>query len=181
VAPKQFHVLVKVTNTAVDNRVALRAAAFAVDRDLPLNNLQAFDRYLSALSIALASLVPIFSVIASITAVLAASGLFGLISRSVIQRTQEMGVRRALGATRWQVTAVFLRQGAIYLCVGVIGIGLGIMVTKLLSALIPSILVHVVSVTTAVFVFMALVILTASYLPTRKAVALEPGDALSYE
>jgi predicted permease len=181
VVPKKFHVLVKVPNAAVDNRVALRAAAFAVDRDLPLNNLQTFDSYLGAINHSFTNLVPGFSFMAVITAVLAASGLFGLISRSVVQRTQEIGVRRALGATQWQVTAVFLRQGALYLCVGVIGIGLGIVVTKLLSKSIPTIFVHVAPVTTGVFVFMTLVILAASYLPTRKAVALEPGDALRYE
>jgi ABC-type antimicrobial peptide transport system permease subunit len=181
VAPKQFHVLIKTSTTSVDNRAALRAAAFAVDRDLPLNNLQALDRYLDATNIALASLVPIFSVIAVITAILAASSLFGLISRSVVQRTQEIGVRRALGATQWQATTVFLRQGALYLCLGVIGTGFGILVTKLLSALIPTILAHVASVTTGVFVFITVVILAASYLPTRRAVQLEPGDALRYE
>ena len=180
-APAGFQLLVKLPNAAADSRTQLRAAAYAVDRDLPLHNLQMLDDYLGALDIAYKSIVPLFSVIAGITVILAATGLFGLISRSVAQRTQEVGVRRALGGTRWQVTAVFLRQAAIYLGIGLVGGVVGIVVTNLLSASIPNILTLVAPVTVGVFFLMALVIFVSSYLPTRRAVALEPGDALRYE
>jgi putative ABC transport system permease protein len=115
------------------------------------------------------------------TALLAASGLFGLISRSVAQRTQEVGIRRALGASLRQATSMFLRQGLVYLSVAFVGVGLGIIVANLLSARISNVLDRVFLVTFGAFVLMAIVILTASYLPSRRAVALEPGDALRYE
>jgi ABC-type antimicrobial peptide transport system permease subunit len=107
--------------------------------------------------------------------------LFGLISRSVAQRTQEVGIRRALGATALRATSMFLRQGALYLSVAIVGLGIGILVMPLLSRAIPNILDHVVSVTAGVVLLIGAVISTASYLPTRRAVALEPGDALRYE
>lgn len=179
--PGEFHVLVKLPTAATNSRAALQAAAFAVDRDLPLHNLQMLAESLEALNLMASSLVPSFSAIATITLFLAATGLFGLISRSVAARTQEVGVRRALGSTQWQVTAVFLRQGALYASVGVVGVCLGIIVATLISASIPNILTHVLPVTFGVLVLMALVIFVASYLPTRRAVALEPGDALHYE
>lgn len=180
-APAEFHAVAKLPTSATDSRVALRAAAFAVDRDLPLHNLQTLDAYLAALSISYTAMVPAFNIITAITLILAASGLFGLISRSVARRTQEVGVRRAFGSTQWQVIAVFLRQGALYLSVGVVGGCLGILVMNFITASIPNILTRVAPATLGVFVLMALVIFIASYLPTRRATALEPGDALQYE
>jgi predicted permease len=179
--PSDFLLLVKLPNTAADSRVAIRAAAFAVDRDLPLHNLQMLDTYLGAVSLRWTGLVAVFTGIALITFVLAASGLFGLISRSVAQRTQEVGIRRALGATSWQATSMFLRQGALYLGIAIVAVGLGTAVTAAMSRAIINILDRVVPVTLGVVVLIAAVILIASYLPSRRAVALEPGDALRYE
>jgi len=180
-APPAFHLLARLPRAAGDGRAALRAAAFAVDRDLPLHNLQMLDRYLEAATMIYSTLIPVFITIAAITALLAATGLLGLISRSVALRTQEVGVRRAVGGSPWQVAAVFLRQGVLYLGVGVGGGCLGVAITNALGATIPNALDHVVAVSSAVFVLVALVIFAASYLPARRAVALEPGDALRYE
>lgn len=179
--PAEFHLIVKLPTAGADRRIALRAAAFAVDRDLPLHNLQMLDDYLAALNLGFTAMVPAFSVITLITVILAAIGLFGLISRSVARRTQEVGVRRALGGTQWQVTTVFLRQGALYLTIAIAGGTLGILVTRLFTASIPNILNRAVPATLGVLLLMAMVVFAASYLPTRRAVALEPGDALHYE
>jgi len=179
--PPAFHLMVRLPNRSTDARAELRAAAFAVDRDLPLHNLQRLDDYMAALKLGTAAMIPVFAAISLITALLAASGLFGLISRSVAQRTQEVGIRRALGATPWRATSMFLRKGALYLSVAVVGLGLGIMVMPLLSRAIPNVLDHVIPITAGVVLLMTFVISTASYLPTRRAVALEPGDALRYD
>jgi putative ABC transport system permease protein len=181
VAPATFHALVRVPNAASDSRDAVRAAAYSVDRDLPLHNLQWFEDYLAAVTLEYPAMTKCFIAIAIITTLLAASGLFGLISRSVAQRTQEVGIRRALGATVWRATSMFLRQGVIYLSVAVVGLGIGIAVMPMMSRNIPNILERVVPVTLGVAFLMAAVISTASYLPTRRAVDLEPGDALRYE
>ncbi len=180
--PDAFQLLVRLPNAADgDNRAALRAAAFGVDRDLPLHNLQTLDDYLAALWMDYKALVPVIIVVSMITALLAASGLFGLISRSVAQRTQEVGIRRALGATSWRATSMFRRQGATYLAVATVSVVLGILLMPAISAVITNIFAHVVLATFAVVLLVASVILAASYLPTRRAVALEPGDALRYE
>lgn len=179
--PSEFHVLVRPPDKSGDARPAVRAAAYTADRDLPLHNLQALDDYLAAVTISYPAMTKCFIAIALITAILAASGLFGLISRSVAQRTQEVGIRRALGATPWRATSMFLRQGAIYLSVAAIGLALGVLIMPGLSRAIPNILDHALPVTAGVVLLMAAVISTASWLPTRRAVALEPGDALRYE
>jgi putative ABC transport system permease protein len=180
-APSGFHLLARLPGTAADSRTALRAAAFAVDRDLPLNNLQMLDDYLAALEASYRDMIPVLTVIAFITALIAASGLFGLISRSVAQRTQEVGIRRALGATPWRATSIFLRQGAWYLSTAFVGVALAIMLLPPLSQVITNVLNYSVPVAVGVVFFMGLVIFVASYLPSRRAVALEPGDALRYE
>lgn len=179
--PSSFHLLARVPDTATDTRAALRAAAFTVDRDLPLNNLQTLDDYLTAVEASYKGIIPVLTVIALITALIAASGLVGLISRSVAQRTQEVGIRRALGATPRGVVSLFLRQGAWYLSTAFVGVGLGIMVLPPLSRVITNVLDYSVPVAVGVVVFMAILILVASYLPSRRAVALEPHDALRYE
>jgi ABC-type lipoprotein release transport system permease subunit len=76
---------------------------------------------------------------------------------------------------------MFIRQGAWYLAVAIVGVGLGVMIVPLLSATFTNILESAVAVTLGVVLLMALVIASASYLPSRRAVALEPGDALRYE
>lgn len=180
-APAAFQILVLPPASVADPRAAVQSAAFSVDRDLPLHNLQLLQDYLKAVKLGTAAMIPVFTAISLITALLAASGLFGLISRSVAQRTQEVGIRRALGATAWRSTSMFLRQGSLYLTVAIAGLGLGVLLMPLLSRAIPNVLDHLLPVTLTVVVLMASVISTASYLPTRRAVAMEPGDALRYE
>jgi ABC-type antimicrobial peptide transport system permease subunit len=107
--------------------------------------------------------------------------MFGLISRSVVQRTQEVGIRRALGATTWQATSIFMRQGGMFLSIAIVGVGAGTVLLPAMSAVIPNILERVIVVTTGVVLLIALVIFAASYLPSRRAVSLEPGTAVRYE
>ena len=76
---------------------------------------------------------------------------------------------------------MFTREGTLYLGVAIAGVGLGIMMMTLLSAAISNIFDYVILATLGVVLLMAVVIFSASYLPTRRAVALEPGDALRYE
>ena len=180
-APSEFHLLAKLPSISADSRVQLRAAAYAVDRDLPLRNLQTLEDYLAAMRFNLKALMPIVIAIAVITALVTASGLFGLISRSVAQRTQEVGIRRALGATRWRATSMFRKQGIRYLIVALVGVALGTMLLTPMSRIYTNIFAYVLPTTVGVVLLMGAVIFFASYFPSRRAVALEPGDALRYE
>jgi len=180
-APPAFHLLARLPNTVTNGRVALRAAAYSVDRDLPLNNLQTLDDYMSAMKVEYEALVPAFTTLAFITALIAASGLFGLITRSVARRTQEVGIRRALGATARRATSMFMRQGAVYLALAVVGVALGILVMPAFSRGFTNIFDYLIPVTFGAVLLMAAVIFTASYIPSRRAIALEPGDALRYD
>jgi putative ABC transport system permease protein len=180
-APDSFHLLVKSPATGNNPAAAIRESAFTVDRDLPIHNLQKFDDLLAALDIGFASMIPVFSVIVGITVLLAASGLFGLISRSVVQRTQEIGIRRALGSSIVRVKSIFMRQAMTYLVIGLVGGGVGVIATNYLASMIPNALAGIAAVIAGVLVVIFLVIFSATYFPTRRAVTLEPGEALRYE
>lgn len=178
--PGAFQLIVTAPATAGEPQQALLAAAYDVNPDLPLHNVQRLDEYMVAIN-GFRSLVPGFTGIGLITLLLAASGLFGLISRSVSQRVQEIGILRALGSTKSRVLGMFLRQAAIYLAIGAVGGGVGILLSTAMSAAIPNVLDHVFAVSALVLVMIAVVILVSSYVPARRAVTLEPGDALRYE
>ncbi len=180
-APSAFQVIVRASQRPGDLASAIREAAYTVDRDLPLHNIQSLNDLLAALDIGYVSIVPVFSAIVAITVLLAGSGLFGMISRSVVQRTQEIGIRRALGSTKARVRNIFMRKAAIYLGITMVGGILGIVITSLLTSVIPNALSHMILVIAGVIVVMFLVVFSASYLPTRRAISLEPGDALRYE
>jgi putative ABC transport system permease protein len=179
--PRTFHLLARLPNTVTNARADVREAAFTVDRDLPLNNVQKLDDYMGALKVEFNALIEGFTALALIVTLITASGLFGLISRSVAQRTQEVGIRRALGATPRQATSMFVRQGAIYLSLAIVGVALGVLVLPGLSKGITNILDYAIVVTVGVMLVMTAVVVAASYFPSRRAVALDPGDALRYE
>jgi len=110
-----------------------------------------------------------------------ATGLFGLIGRSVAQRTHEIGIFRALGSSKKAVILKLLKQAAVFLLVALIGGCVGIVMTTGMSATISNVLDGVVPVTLGVLLLIALIIFASAFIPGRRAVTMEPGDALRYE
>lgn len=118
-------------------------------------------------------------VLAMGTLFLSAVAIFGVVSRSVMSRTVEIGLRRALGSNNFQVVWIFLKQGLSFLLLGAVLGGVPAIITSnLMSLTFPEILHLIPWVTVVVMLAIGLFIFMASWLPARKAVALEPGDAL---
>ena len=121
----------------------------------------------------------LLGVFATVAGVLAAIGIYGVLAYAVVQRTQEIGVRIALGAGRAQVLALVLRQGAT-LAAGGIALGLAgaAVVTRVLRGMLFGVTALDPQTFVAVSVIFALVALVASYIPARRATRVDPMVAL---
>ena len=114
--------------------------------------------------------------------ILAAVGIYGVVSFSVARRTQEIGIRMALGARRDDVLRLIVGEGARLALFGVaIGIAASFAVTRLLSSLLFGISATDPVTFIAVAALLSLVALLASYIPARRAIRLDPNIALRYE
>ena len=161
---------------------AVVRAVHEIDRDLPVNEVMTLEDILAREASPRRFNAMLFSVFAALALVLAATGVYGVLSYSVSQRTHEVGIRMALGAGRRDVLRLFMGQGMALVLLGLaIGLGGAFVLTRLMSSLLFG-----VSTTDAVtFVVVALVLMVvgvlACYLPARRATRVDPLVALRYE
>lgn len=122
----------------------------------------------------------LLAILGSVGLVLAAVGIYGVIAYFVTRRTQEIGVRMALGATRRDVVALIFRQAAWPISIGIIGgLGASALLTRVLASQLVSVSVHDPLTFAAVVFTLLLVAAGASLIPARRAAALDPTKALN--
>ena len=124
----------------------------------------------------------LLSVFAGVALVLATIGIYGLMSYSVEQRTQELGIRMALGANRGNVLRLVLAQGMKLTVAGVVlGLALSYGLTRLLASLLFGVKASDPTTFGLVAGVLAIVALVAAYIPAKRATAIDPAIALLYE
>jgi predicted permease len=157
----------------------LRAAVQRVAPDVPLFDVRTMDQRLeSSLGTARFNTL-LLSLLGSIGLFLAAIGIYGVMAYFVSRRTQEIGVRMALGATRRDVVALVLRQSALPLAAGVAGgIIASLALTRVLQAQLFGVTPRDPLTLAGVAVGLACVALAASLIPARRAAAIDPTQAL---
>jgi putative ABC transport system permease protein len=166
--PAQWAAAVRETLRRLDNRAAInmRTLEEMVDRT-------AFSRRALAL---------LMGVLGAVALLMAAMGIYGVISYLVAQRTREMGIRLALGAQRHDLLKLVLGQGVRLTMIGVAaGLTLALSLTRFLSSMLYGVSAADPITFASIALLFAGVALTASYLPARRAMKVDPITALRHE
>jgi putative ABC transport system permease protein len=163
-------------------RTALEAEFRAFDAQLTPADVRTMERVI-AKSVARQNFnMLLLSIFAAIALLLAAIGIYGLMSYSVEQRTQEIGIRLALGAGRSDMLRMVIRQGMTLALIGVtVGLGLAYGVTRLLASLLFGVKYSDPWAFGGVALLLSLTALLATYIPARRAAATPPSEALRYQ
>jgi predicted permease len=175
-------ILVRAAQKPLGVRRAVENALREADPNLPIGEVRSMEEVLS-FSIAFQRfLMTLMTVFAGLALTLAAVGIYGVISYSVSQRTHEVGVRIALGATRGTVLRMIVRQG---LGLTLIGAAIGLLGALGLTRILKSMLFGVKPTDPLAFVAVSILLvavaLLASYVPARRATKVDPMVALRYE
>ena len=161
---------------------AVRSAIQAIDVDQPVFTIETLEHVFANERSIFRILATLFAVLASIGLVLSAVGVYGVIAYAVTQRTQEIGVRMAVGARRWDVTWLFLRKGLVQLVIALViglpaALGIGVIAQFRLVEIEPSDPITMVGIT----IVLTAVAAIACVVPARKAARVDPVIALRSE
>ena len=161
---------------------AVRGAVLSIDKNQPVHDIKTMDDVLAASVANNRLVVLLFGLFALFALLLATVGIYGVMSYSVAQRTHEIGIRMALGAQPADVLRLILKQG---LALTLAGVGLGLAGSLALSRLLESLLYGVSATDPVTFGGLALLLtavaLAACYIPTRRALKVDPMVALRNE
>ena len=174
-----------VVKTKTDPRGVVSAATKEVagmDPDLPLFGVKTMEEYLSASVAAPRFNTTLLSIFACVALVLTIVGLYGVMSYSVAQRTNEIGIRLALGAQGRDVLMMIVKQGSKLILLGLaIGLFGAFAVTRLVESLLFGVTAKDPITFAAVAMLLAIVALLACYIPAWRATKVDPMEALRCE
>jgi putative ABC transport system permease protein len=179
-APRDL--VVKTDVDPIGMAATVRRAVWEIDKDQPVSNIKTMDE-IAAESVARQRFsMLLLAIFAGVALVLAAVGIYGVMSYSVTQRRNEIGIRMALGAQRSDVLKLTVGQG---LKLVLVGVSVGLVGAFVLTRLMVSLLFGVGATDPGTFIGISVILvsvaLIASYIPARRATKVDPLVALRYQ
>ena len=161
---------------------AVRDAIHQLDGAIPLYDIRTVDDYI-ALTVGREKFQTVLlGIFACLALLLTAIGLYGVIAYTVVQRTQEIGIRMALGATPSSVMTMLMRFAGILAAAGIaIGVVSSLLLTRFMASMLFGVNARDPWTMLAVCVGLGTVAVLASYIPARRATKVDPMVALRYE
>jgi putative ABC transport system permease protein len=157
----------------------IAAAVHSVDPQIALGHVRTMDQVKTELLAEDRYTMVLFASFAAVALLLAAVGIYGLMAYAVSQRTQEIGLRLALGAGKSRVILLILKEASLLATIG-LGIGLAgaVLVGRTMRTTLYGVGAMDLSVIVSVAVILFVTALFASYLPARRAASIDPMQAL---
>jgi putative ABC transport system permease protein len=181
-ADPRLTVLVRTAGDPIAMARAAQEQVWAIDPAQPVASIRTLEELLARAQASRRFTMTMLGVFAVVALLLAAVGIYGVIAYSTAQRTHEIGVRVALGATRVDVLHMVLRDAVRIGALGtVIGIAAAAAASRLLSGLLFGVSPHDPLTFVALPAGLVVVVLLASWIPARRALAVEPITALRAE
>jgi putative ABC transport system permease protein len=185
-ATSYANIVVRTPNDMAVATAAIQSAVRSADREIPVHSVRTMEQLLSDSVAGRRLFMTLLSFFAAVALALAAVGIYGVMSYSVTQRTHEIGIRMALGASSGDVLKMIVRQGMTLTLIGVVaGLGMAMGLAWSISTLLSELLYDVGGTDPVTFgaiaIILSAVALVACLVPARRATRVDPMVALRYE
>jgi predicted permease len=179
---RQITVIARSTSDTASLAHSMRAKLAQLDSTLPLYNVKTYDEVVKDDTEVKRFTTALLAAFAGLALLLAAIGIYGVLSYAVEQRTREIGIRMALGASGAAVVRLIVAQAMRTIGIGLLaGIVVALALTRYMSAILYGVSSWDPVVFSGITALLALVALAASYIPARRATNVDPLTAVRYE